>query len=55
MDTWQIVTLAVLVLAPLVLLGVFHGARERLSARGRPLGRSWRPAVQPLVVEDDHH
>lgn len=54
MDAWQMVLAVVLVGVPLVLLGVFHPASERLSARGKPLARDWRPAVPPVVADDEH-
>lgn len=55
MERWQIVFAAVFIASPFVLLGVFHGGRERLSSRGKPLARMWRPTPISAPVEDDHH
>jgi hypothetical protein len=55
MDVWQIVLVAVFVGTPFLLLGVFHASRERLSSRGKPLSRVWRPAVPPVAPDEDHH
>ena len=54
MAWWQVVMLAAAVLLPLVLLASMHPARERLSTRGVPMQREWRPAPPDLPV-DDHH
>jgi hypothetical protein len=55
METWQIVFILFLVLLPLALLADFHPARERLSARGRPLQRDWVRQIEHPPVEDEHH
>ncbi|MEX2533882.1 MAG: hypothetical protein WD360_07955 [Nitriliruptoraceae bacterium] len=55
MEQWQIVFAAVFIGTPFVLLGVFHSSRERLSSRGKPLSRAWRPLSSPVTVEDDQH
>ncbi len=54
MAWWQVVLFAAAVVLPLVLLTWMHPARERLSARGVPMDRDWRPAT-PEVPTDDHH
>jgi len=54
MAWWQVVMLVALVVLPLVLLAWMHPARERLSARGVPMHRAWRPSAPKLPV-DDHH
>lgn len=54
MAMWQIVVLGVAVLLPLLLLVLEHPARERLSVRGVPMARQWRPAP-PSPPADDHH
>lgn len=41
MASWQLLLLGALVLVPFTLLADFHPDRERLDARGRPLGRDW--------------
>lgn len=55
MERWQILFAAVFIGTPFVLLGVFHAGRERLSSRGKPLSRVWRPLTTPVTVEDEHH
>lgn len=55
MEAWEFVLLAVFVALPLVLLPGFHGHRERLTARGAPLPRDWRPAAEHRPSEDAHH
>jgi hypothetical protein len=55
MAAWQIVTLVVFVLLPLLLLADFHPRRERLDARGDPLERGWDRQLEPTVDEPDHH
>ncbi|MFP4149796.1 MAG: hypothetical protein ACLFUG_10545 [Nitriliruptoraceae bacterium] len=55
MAAWQVVLIAVVVLLPLLLLVGQHPARERLSTRGVPLGRAWRPTPPKPPVEDEHH
>lgn len=55
MDVWQLVLIAAVVLLPLLLLVALHRGRERLSARGVPLSRSWRPAPPAPEPHDEHH
>jgi len=55
MATWQWVSLAVVVLVPLLLMVGFHPARERLNARGTPMVRSWRPSAPTPPADDEHH
>ena len=55
MTTWQWVSLAVVVLVPLLLMVGFHPARERLNARGTPMVRSWRPSAPTPPADDEHH
>lgn len=55
MQWWQIVFAAVFIGMPFVLLGLFHGDRERLSSRGKPLSRRWRPTVSVVPIDDGHH
>ena len=55
MATWQWVSLAVVVLVPLLLMIGFHPGRERLNARGTPMLRSWRPAASHTPADDEHH
>lgn len=55
MATWQWVLLAVVVLLPLLLMVGLHPDRERLTARGVPMSRSWTPSTPPPPVDDDHH
>lgn len=52
--TWQVVLLTIFVLLPFALLTDFWPHRERLSARGRPLPRDWRPEVTAPEPEDHH-
>jgi hypothetical protein len=54
MAWWQVVLLAAAVVLPLVLLASMHPGRERLSTRGVPMPRAWRPAP-PEPPVDDHH
>lgn len=54
MAWWQLILLAAAVILPLVLLASMHPARERLSTRGVPMQRAWRPAP-PAPPVDDHH
>jgi hypothetical protein len=54
-EIWQIVLLAFFVLLPIALLADFWPDRERLSARGAPLPRDWRPSPPPPPADDDHH
>ena len=37
----MVIAMIVVVLLPLVLSSAFHPRRERLNARGEPLGREW--------------
>ena len=39
---WQFALAGTLVLLPFALLFDLHPFRERLDARGRPIGREWR-------------
>jgi hypothetical protein len=55
MAAWQVVLIAALVLLPLLLLLVQHPARERLSTRGVPMARSWRPVPPAPPADDEHH
>lgn len=55
MAAWQVVLIAVVVLLPLLLLVGQHPARERLSTRGEPMSRAWRPAPPAPPVDDAHH
>jgi len=55
MATWQAVLAAAVVLLPLLLLLAQHPARERLSTRGVPMGRTWRPVPPTPPVDDAHH
>ena len=52
MEAWQVIFLAVVVLLPLVLAATFHPHRERLNARGEPLGSSW-PLTPTLPAAPD--
>jgi len=54
MAWWQVALLAGVAVLPLVLLAAMHPARERLSTRGTPMQREWRPAP-PKLPADDHH
>ncbi|MBY5161208.1 hypothetical protein [Salsipaludibacter albus] len=54
MAPWQWIVLAFLVVVPLTLMVDFWG-RERLSSRGRPGRRPWRPQPRPAPDPDDHH
>lgn len=53
MDTPQLVLLLVVVALPIVLMVDFWGD-ERLTFRGRPIPRPWRPQVDE-PVDDEHH
>lgn len=55
MATWQVVLIAVVVVLPVLLLVGQHPARERLSTRGVPMARTWRPAPPAPEAHDDHH
>jgi len=55
MAAWQAVLIAVVVLLPLVLLLGHHPARERLSTRGVPMARAWRPSTPEAPADDGHH
>jgi hypothetical protein len=52
-DAWQWILLAFLFLLPMVLMVDFWGD-ERLTFRGRPLSRGWKPQVHPPDPGDDH-
>lgn len=54
MQLWQVVVLAFVVVLPMALMVDFWGD-QRLSFRGRPGRRSWRPTPRPLPDPDDHH
>jgi hypothetical protein len=54
-EAWQIIVLAFLVLLPIALLIDYWPDRERLTARGAPLPRDWRPAARHAPVDDEHH
>lgn len=54
MEAWQIVAIAVLVLLPFALLVGFWPHSERLTSRGKPLERDWRPQVEHEPA-DEHH
>lgn len=55
MDEWQIFILVFSIVLPLMLLGArgpWHD--DRLTFRGRPTERDWRPQVD-RAPSDDHH
>jgi hypothetical protein len=52
---WQWIVLAFFVLLPFALLADLHPDRERLTARGVPLARTWTPQVSHPDPHDDHH
>jgi hypothetical protein len=54
-EAWQIIVLAFLVLLPIALLIDYWPDRERLTARGAPLPRDWRPAPPKVLADDEHH
>jgi hypothetical protein len=54
-EAWQIIILAFLVLLPVALMVDYWPNRERLTARGAPLPRDWRPAAHATPAEDEHH
>lgn len=54
METWQLVLATVFVLIPFALLLDFWPHRERLTAAGKPLERTWRPPVT-RPEPDEHH
>lgn len=54
MSLWQLISIAVVVLLPLLLLVVFHPRRERLTARGLPVERGWRPAPRATPPVEHH-
>lgn len=55
MEIWQLVLLAFLVLLPFALLVDFWPDHERLSSRGVPLPRDWRPPPPRAPADDEHH
>lgn len=55
MAAWQAVLIAVVVLLPLLLLVGQHPDRERLSTRGVPMARAWRPTPPAPEGHDEHH
>jgi hypothetical protein len=55
MAAWQVVLIAAVVLLPLLLLLAQHPAGERLSARGLPMARTWRPVPPAPEADDEHH
>jgi hypothetical protein len=55
MAAWQVVLIAVVVGLPVLLLVGQHPARERLSTRGVPMTRAWRPAPPAPETHDEHH
>jgi hypothetical protein len=54
-EAWQIILFAFLVLLPMALMVDYWPHRERLTARGAPLVREWRPSAPPAPADDDHH
>lgn len=54
MQVWQVILLVFLVVVPLTLMVDFWGD-QRLSARGRPGPRAWRPTPRPAPSDADHH
>ena len=54
MQLWQWVLLAFLVVLPVALMLDFWGD-QRLSFRGRPGPRTFRPNPPPAPSHDDHH
>ena len=54
MDAWQWILLGFFFLLPMVLMIDFWGD-ERLTFRGRPIRRSWRPQVQHEAAAEEHH
>jgi hypothetical protein len=54
-EVWQLVLLAFLVLLPFALLVDFWPDRERLSTRGAPLPRDWRPRPPAPPADAAHH
>lgn len=51
---WQWVIFVFIVLVPLALMVDFWGD-QRLTFRGRPGRRTWRPVPLPAPSPDDHH
>lgn len=54
-EAWQIIILAFLVLLPIALMVDYWPNRERLTARGAPLPRDWRPVPPAAPADDEHH
>ena len=53
--TWQLILLGLFVVIPLLLLSGFHPDRERLSSRGKPLGREWTSQGSREIEEHEPH
>lgn len=53
MQLWQIIILAFLVAMPLALMVDYWGD-QRLSSRGRPGSRQWRPSPGSRPEPDEH-
>jgi hypothetical protein len=54
-EAWQIIVAVFLVLLPIALMIDYWPDRERLTARGAPLSRDWRPAARHATDDDEHH
>jgi hypothetical protein len=54
-EAWQIIVAVFLVLLPIALMIDYWPDRERLTARGAPLPRDWRPAARHAPDDDEHH
>lgn len=53
MQLWQIALLVLIVALPLALMADFWGD-QRLSSRGEPRRREWRPSPRPAPDEEHH-
>lgn len=55
MAAWQIFIIVFSVIVPIVLLGAKERwADDRLTFRGRPTQRDWKPQVDPTIESDGH-
>ena len=55
MEAWQIFIVVFWVILPVVLLGAREPwADDRLTFRGRPTQRDWKPQVDPTIESNGH-